>query len=35
MFHIKLEKKSHKMSFKALAVKIQESKNQQWGGGAQ
>ena len=29
MFNIKLEEKSHKMSFKALPVKIQRSKNRQ------
>ena len=29
MFNIKLEEKSRKMSFKALAVKIQQSKNRQ------
>ena len=29
MFNIKLEKKPYKMSFKALPVKIQWSKNQQ------
>ena len=27
MFNIKLEEKSYKMSFKALPVKIQQSKN--------
>ena len=31
MFNIKLEEKSCKMSFKALPVKIQRSKNRQWG----
>ena len=31
MFNIKLEEKSHKMSFKALPIKIQQSKNQQGG----
>ena len=31
MFNIKLEKKSHKMSFKALLIKIQQSKNRQSG----
>ena len=30
MFNIKLEEKSYKMNFKALAVKIQRSKNPQW-----
>ena len=29
MFNIKLEEKSHKMSFTALPVKIQQSKNRQ------
>ena len=29
MFNIKLEEKSYKMSFKALPVKIQRSKNRQ------
>ena len=29
IFNIKLEENSHKMSFKALLVKIQQSKNQQ------
>ena len=29
MFNLKLEKKSYKMSFKALPVTIQQSKNQQ------
>ena len=33
MFNLKLEEKSYKMSFKALPVKIQRSKNRQ--GGAQ
>ena len=33
MFNIKLEERSYKMSFKALAVKIQGSKNRH--GGAQ
>ena len=32
MLNIKLEEKSCKMSFKALPVKIQRSKNQQGGG---
>ena len=32
MFNIKLEEKSCKMSFKALLVKIQRSKNRQGGG---
>ena len=31
MFNIKLEEKSHKMSFKALPVKMQQSKNRQGG----
>ena len=31
MFSIKLEEKSHKMSFKALPVKRQQSKNRQEG----
>ena len=35
MFNIKLEEKSNKMSFKALSVKIQRSKNRQGGGGAE
>ena len=30
MFNLKLEKKSYKMSFKALPVTIQQSKNRQW-----
>ena len=29
MFNIKLEEKSYKMSFKALPVEIQQSKNRQ------
>ena len=29
MFNVKLEEKSHKMRFKALPVKIQQSKNRQ------
>ena len=33
MFNIKLEEKSYKMSFKALPLKIQRSKNRQGGGG--
>ena len=33
MFNIKLEEKSYKISFKALPVKIQPSKNRQEGGG--
>ena len=33
MFNIKLEEMSHKMSFKALPVKIQQSKNRQGGRG--
>ena len=32
MFNKKLEEKSHKMSFKLLPVKKQQSKNQQEGG---
>ena len=32
MFNKKLEEKSYKMSFKALPVKIQQSKNRQGGG---
>ena len=35
MFNIKLEEKSNKMSFKALSVKIQRSKNRQGGVGEQ
>ena len=31
VFNIKLEEKSYKMSFKALPVKIKQSKNQQGG----
>ena len=31
MFNIKLEEKSYKMSFKALPVEIQQSKNRQEG----
>ena len=31
MFNIKLEENSYKMSFKALPVKIQQSKNQRGG----
>ena len=31
MFKIKLEEKSYKMSFKAIPVKIQRSKNRQGG----
>ena len=30
MFNIRLEEKLYKMSFKALPVKIQRSKNRQW-----
>ena len=33
MFNVKLKEKSYKMSFKALSVKIQRSKNRQGGGG--
>ena len=33
MFNIKLQEMSSKMSFKALVVKIQQSKNQHGGGG--
>ena len=35
IFNLNLEEKSYKMSFKALPVKIEWSKNQQggWGGG--
>ena len=33
MFNIKLEEKLYKMSFKALSVKIQQSKNRQGRGG--
>ena len=35
MFNIKLEEKSNNMSFKALSVKIQRSKNRQGGVGEQ
>ena len=31
MFNIKLEEKSYKMSFKALPIRVQQSKNQQGG----
>ena len=31
MFNIKLVKKSNKINFKALPVKIERSKNRQWG----
>ena len=35
MFNIVLEEKSNKMSFKALSLKVQRSKNRQGGGRAQ
>ena len=31
MFNIKLGKKSNKINFKALPVKMERSKNRQWG----